>query len=137
MGDDNQLMKLRDKSLVRLPEPQFSQVSACLQRGDQVSLSAQIEVMELGERSRALIWIRGPRGGAARMASCSLNPAQWAESMLCLKQGLRPVYEVNWRVLTQLSDGRFALIVEEPPMQPYPPYLSESLNDLIGNEKDL
>lgn len=124
-------MAQNHKSLIRLGEPQLSQVNARLRKGEQVSLYSQVEVLELGEKSKALIWVRHPRGGRARMGSCVLTPVQWAEAMLCLEQGLRPIFEMSWQVLEELGEGRFALRAEEPPMQAYPPYLSEDLSQLI------
>lgn len=122
---------MKQKSLIRLGEPQLSKVNQLLSKGQSVSLYSQVEVLELGDNSRAVIWIRHPKGGRARLGSCVLNPVQWAESLLCLEQGLRPVFEMSWQVLEDLGEGRFALLADEPPMQAYPPYLSEDLSELL------
>lgn len=130
---DNWLMSQTHQSLVRLPESRAQEVMDLLQSDQEALLFSEVEILELGTGSRALIWIYEPGGkGASRIGSCLLSPGQWAEALLCLDKGMRPVFELTWRVLGRLSDGRFALGAEEPPMHAKQGYAAQPIEELIG-----
>ena len=120
------------QKLFRLPPKLQGEVLSCLVKGRPVSLHSEVEVMELAARGKALIWMSRPGGGSARIGSCTLSPGQWAEAMLCMERGLRPVFMLTWHALGSTQDKLISLGAANPQMEARPAYQSEPLQQLIG-----
>jgi len=72
----------------------------------QAYLQVQLEVLEIGAGCQALIWVWNNQDHhKGTLGHCKLTSAQWAECMLHLEQGSRPVYSVRWQVFGRLQDG--------------------------------
>ena len=81
-----------------------------LQATGSAQLHIDVEIVELGQGMQALSWVwakDGSQRGVLRQ--CKLTPAQWAECMLVIDSGKRPVYRVQWNVLGQLEDGNWGV----------------------------
>lgn len=125
-------MNYMQHSLICLPEPQAGKVTELIKRGEKATLFSEVEVLELGQGGQALIWIYQPGGGGSRIGSCALSPGQWAEAMLCLGRGMRPVFAMTWHVLGRSSDGRFSLGASDPALEARAAEPLQAIEELIG-----
>jgi hypothetical protein len=91
---------------VILTQAQSVKAQECMQRDGYAQLHIEVEIVELGQGMTALSWVwvqGGSRAGVLRQ--CNLSPAQWAECMMIINSGCRPVYKVSWDLLGELEDG--------------------------------
>jgi hypothetical protein len=97
-------------SVVSLDPAMAGQISALQEQGRRALLRVVLEVLEVSERGKALVWAHDQRGGGrSRLGSCRLSPAQLAEAVLLLDDGVQPVFEIAFEVLGALPDGRWGV----------------------------
>ena len=93
-----------------LSPEQAAQVEAMLERKGKALLELKIEIFDLGANLKSLAWIGNSiTSDPGKLVQCTLSSAQWAECMIALEQGLRPVYNVVWQVLGKLEDGCYGI----------------------------
>jgi hypothetical protein len=91
---------------VYLTELQIQSAKEQLETRGYARLHIDVEIVELGQDMQALSWVWAKNGSAeGNLRQCRLTPAQWAECMLILESGNRPVYRICWDILGQLDDG--------------------------------
>ena len=93
-----------------LSPEQAAQVEAMLSKEGTAALALKIEILDLGAGCRALSWIGNSIDmGCGKLGHCKLSASQWAECLLAIEQGMRPVYTVRWQVLGKLADGCYGI----------------------------
>lgn len=108
-------------------------IERMLSMGRPASIQVDMEVLELGPRGSALVWAAGPEAQGGRIEQCRLSAAQWAECMLCLEAGQRPLLSMTWHVLDQLPDGRWGVSGDGCiNMAPLPARSWGRLQDMLG-----
>jgi len=93
-----------------LSPEQVAQVEATLESKGSALLELKVEILDLGSNLRALAWIgNNISSDPGKLGHCVLSSAQWAECMISLEQGTRPVYTVAWQVMGRLDDGCYGI----------------------------
>jgi hypothetical protein len=117
----------------RLPELTTGRLRQMLSDGLSPTIQFSLEVLELGPSGGALVWVWDGDKGQSRMDSCRLSPENWAEALLCIDRGLRPVFRFTWHVLAESEDGLFCLVSDpHHPMTAYPASAYGRVEQMLG-----